>query len=202
MILNTIFDLDIASALFQWMGSGLSFYNLSAGHAHKALTLTERLIESNVFNVALVLLILGFLLRKFNVAGQLDNQRKQIAADVEAAECQKREALEQLNALKDKVASLDQSVQEILEEARQTGESISRQMIETAEQESLKIIENTRKRLEMEAHSASRQIQAKLLREAVADARLELVSSYDTDEQSASVDQFLAELPLLERRSR
>lgn len=190
---------NVYSAFTQSLGSGSTFFWLSAGHHEQSLTLMEKILESNLFNIVLVLLVLAFLVKKFNLVKQLDAQCEQIVADVEVAERQKQEATDKLNEVKKKIANVEQEIHAILEDAQKTGVSISEQLIKNAKQESLRLVENAQKRVELEKASALRQLEANLLRDAVSDARLELKSVFSAQEQANSIEVFLEELPTMER---
>jgi F-type H+-transporting ATPase subunit b len=176
-----------------------SIYLLQASHGgeHHTMTLMERLQHSNVFNVILVALILGFLIKKFNLLSGIGNKQAQIAAEVQAIENQKKEALAQLEEAKRRTANLQSEVNDILNSARESAESISAQILVDARAESTKIIENAKRRVELEQRSAIKDLERRLLNDALMDARSELANTLTTSDQKRSVEAFIDELPQL-----
>lgn len=171
-----------------------SVYLLMAEEGHEHLSLQKWLEESNVFNIVLAALILGFLIKKFNLLGAIDTQQNQISSEVQAVENQKKEALAQLEDAKRRTANLNAEVDEILKSARESAEALSAQIIADAKSESTKIIENTRKRVELEQRAAIKDLEKQLLSDALLDARSELANSLNTQDQKRSVEAFLGEL--------
>lgn len=166
------------------------------GHEH-SMTLMQQIEHSNVFNVVLVLLILGFLAKKFNLFGGIEAQRQKLSAELEAVELQKRQALEQLEEAKQKTANLKSEVDTILKTARESAESMSAQILNDARNESAKIVENAKKRVELEQRSAIKDLERRLLNDALSDARAELAGNLNAADQKRSVETFLDELSQL-----
>lgn len=171
-----------------------SIYLLMAEEGHEHLSLQKWLEESNVFNIVLAAWILGFFIKKFNLLGAIDTQQNQISSEVQAVENQKKEALAQLEDAKRRTANLKAEVNDILKSARESAEALSAQIIADAKSESSKIIENTRKRVELEQRAAIKDLEKRLLNDALLDARSELANSLNAQDQKRSVEVFLGEL--------
>jgi F-type H+-transporting ATPase subunit b len=175
-----------------------SIYLLAAteGGEHP-LTLWDKILESNLFNIVLVALILGFLAKKFNLMGGIESKQAQIAAEIQTIENQKKEALTQLEEAKRRTANLQSEVADILNNARESANSLSSQIIADANAESTKIIEHARKRVELEQRSALKDLEKRLLNDALLDARSELANSLNAADQKRSVEAFLDDLTQL-----
>lgn len=171
-----------------------SIYLLQVQEGHESLSLMEKIQESNVVNIVLVILILGFLAKKFNLMGGIDAQRSKIGSEVETIENQKKEALAQLEDAKRRTANLKSEVDTILSNARESAEALSTQIISDAKAESGRIIENARKRAELEQRAAIKDLEKRLLNDALLDARAELAQSVTAQDQKRSVETFLDEL--------
>lgn len=174
-----------------------SVFLLQAEGHGQAMSLQQFLEHSNVFNVVLVLLILGFLAKKFNLFGGIETQRQKLSAELEAVELQKKQALAQLEEAKQKTASLKSEVDDILKAARESAESMSTQILNDARSESTKIVENAKKRVELEQRSAIKDLERRLLSDALSDARAELAGNLNAADQKRSVETFLDELSQL-----
>lgn len=173
-----------------------SVFWLQAHHSsgEHPMTLLQQLEHSNVFNVLLVVLILGFVAKKLNVFNSIDTQRQKLASEVQAVELQKQKALEQLEEAQRKTSNLNNEIQEILTAARTSAEAMSNQILSDARNESAKIVENAKRRVELEQKSAIKDLERRLLNDALADARTELASQLNAADQKRSVETFLDEL--------
>lgn len=169
------------------------FYMLAA-HGAESLTLWDRILESNLINVVLVLLVLGWVFQKNNLLGGIDTQRAKIADEIKVVEGQKTEALAQLDAVRHRTNNLKAEVEEILRNARESAEALSAQIVSDARMESGKLIDNAKKRLELEQRAAVKDLEQRLLNDALADAREELANTLTAKDQSRSVETFINEM--------
>lgn len=169
----------------------LQAHHESSGHS---MTFLQQLEHSNAFNVLLVALILGFVAKKLNLFGGIDEQRQKLAAEVEAVELQKKKALEHLEDAQRKTSGLTEEINEILNTARASAEAMSNQILSDARNESAKIVENAKKRVELEQRAAIKDLERRLLNDALSDARAELASQLNAADQKRSVESFLDEL--------
>ena len=187
--------------LFPFLQQSVYLLEVNAKPEH-AGGLWEQIIESNVINQLFVLVILGFLIKKFNLFAGIDAKRDQISSEITALEAKKQEALSQLEDTKKRTANLKSEVDEILNNARQSAEAISVQILNDAKAESGKIVDNAKRRVELEQRSAIKDLEKRLLNDALQDAREELARSLTVDQQKRSVETFLDELAELKGGSR
>jgi F-type H+-transporting ATPase subunit b len=180
----------------------VSVYLLQASAEPEHLSFMQRIEQSNVFNVVLVALILGFLIKKFNLFSGIDTQREKIATEILAIENKKKEALAQLEESQRRTANLKSEVAEILNNARQSAEALSVQILNDAKTESSKIVDNAKRRVELEQRGAIKELEKRLLTDALQDARAELAQSLTAEQQKRSVESFLDELTELKGGSR
>lgn len=172
-------------------------YLLVVQEGHESLSLIERIQNSNVVNILLVVFILGFLAKKFNLVGGIDAQRSKISTEILTIENQKKEALAQLEEAKSRTANLKSEVDEILSTARESAESLSAQILADAKAESAKIVENAKKRVELEQRASIKELEKRLLNDALLEARSELANTVTAQDQKRSVETFLDELSQL-----
>lgn len=173
--------------------SNLPLYLLEA-HAEAPHDLMGAILQSNLLNVIIVLLILGWVIKKQNLLSGIDTQREKIAAEVSQVEQRKQDALKQLEDVKRRTASLKDEVEAILKNARESAEALSAQIIADAKMESTKIVDNAKKRVDLEQRSAAKELERRLLNDALADAREELAKTQTAKDQHRSVEAFLEEL--------
>lgn len=166
------------------------------------MTLIQQLEHSNVFNVLLVAFILGVVAKKFNLFAGIDSHRQKLASEIEAVELQKQKALAQLEEARQKTQNLKTEIDEILDNAKNAAEAMSKQILSDARAESSKIVENAKKRVELEQRTAIKDLERRLLNDALADARAELASQLNASDQRRSVETFLDELATLKGEQR
>lgn len=173
--------------------STLPIYFLEVAHG-EPLSLMDRLLHSNLFNFALAVAFLAWVFKKFNVFGNIDTQREKIAQEIEVAERQRKLALDQLEDLKRRTANLSGEVEGILKTARESAETLSAQMIENARLEAAKIVDSSKKRVEMEQKAAMKSLEARLLNDSLQEVRETLTRDMNQKTQERSVESFLDEL--------
>jgi len=154
----------------------------------------EHILKSNVINIALVLFILGFLVKKLNLLSGIDTQQEKIATEVHTLEKRKREALAQLEETQRRTANLKSEIDAILSQARESAEALSLQILNEAKADSGRIVENARRRVALEQRGAIKDLEKRLLNDALQDARVELAQSLNAEQQKRSVETFLDEL--------
>src|SRR5262249_2802258 len=140
------------------------------------------------------LVVLGWVLQKNNVFSGIDTQRAKIAEEIETVERHKNEALKQLDEVKRRTDNLKSEVEGILNNARESAEALSAQILADARMESGKLLENAKKRVELEQRTAVKDLEQRLLNDALADAREELANTLTAKDQSRSVETFIDEL--------
>ena len=160
-------------------------------------SLWDKLLHSNVLNLLLVLLIIGWLVRKQNLLGGIEAQRGKITNELLVIERQKQEALTQLHDIQNRTSRLQTELEGILQNARESAETLSAKMMADARTEAGKIVENAKSRVALEQRAAMKMLQARLLNEAVTDAREEMIRSLSVSDQKRSVEAFLDDLPNL-----
>ncbi|MBX2859852.1 MAG: hypothetical protein KTR14_01360 [Vampirovibrio sp.] len=174
---------------------------LEAGHdAHgggEGFDLASYLIESNIFNIAIVVFLFGWLFSKVQAANPkhiFEERRQKVVKELEAVEAKKKEAQAQLDEIKSRTANLSQEVDGILSNAKTSSEALSAKTLENAQLEAAKIVENAKKRVEAEQRAAAKHLEQRLLKESLDEARGELAGKLSQDDQRRSVEVFLEEL--------
>lgn len=172
----------------------MSIYLLQAHAEAPPLGLWDKILNSNLLNVLLVAFILGVVIKKQNLLGGIGIQQKKIATEIQSVENQRNKALAQLEEVKKRTADLKVEVDEILKNAKDSAEALSNQMLAEAKAESEKIVSNAKKRIELEQRSALKNLEERLLNDALSDARSEMANTLTAADQKRSVETFLDEL--------
>jgi F0F1-type ATP synthase membrane subunit b/b' len=162
-------------------------------------SLMDAILHSNLLNFLLVLALLVWVFKRFNIAGQVEANKEKLRQELALVTEQREAALAQLEAVKRKQENLSREVDVMLALARSTADTLSAQTLARAEAEAAKLIESTKKRLLQEEAAAAEAIQARLLSEAVGDVRDTLTDGLTEEDRQRSVEAFLNELPKLKQ---
>lgn len=152
------------------------------------------LIETNLINFFIALALILWLVNKLNVAGKMRDARERLKSEIETLERNKAATQADLQALKQRTSRLNEEVTDIINQAKISAEAMGKQILDTARLDADKILDASKKRIEMEQKSAARDLEKRLLADALQDARLELAQNLNAADQKRSVEAFLQEM--------
>lgn len=161
---------------------------------HAPVDLATQLNTTNTIAFFVVVVFLAWVFKKFGVLGLFGRRKTQVEEEVRKLEAEKQQALAELEAIKKRTAGLQSEVDDILSKAQSSAESMSRQILAEAGAQAEKVVEAAGKRIELEQRAAARDLEKRLLNDALADAREELARNLSADDQKRSVEDFLANL--------
>lgn len=169
-------------------------------HAASHPVTFEALVQSNIFNVVIAFSALAFIIKKFNVGGLLEKRQSFIVAELKDAEAKRDQAMKDLAEIEARSAKLKQEVETMLQDAEKTAASVADSILSQAQDEASRLISTAQKRIEQEEKQAARDLEQRLMIEAIHGARQLLESTLSKDDQIASVEAFIEQLPeLLEK---
>lgn len=154
----------------------------------------EALVQANLPNFIAALLIMAFVINKLKVGQTIDSSRQKVVDEIHALEAARKEAEQNLAQIKARTANLQQEVAGILADAKASAETLSGQIIQDARTDAAKIIDNAKRRIEMEQKASAKELERRLLTDALSDARLELAQQVNADDQKRSVEAFIRSL--------
>lgn len=131
------------------------------------------IVHSNTFNFIVMLLILGWLVKKFKVAESLDVLKNNIIDSIEKAKTEKSEAQKILNEAQDAVKNLDNEVKERLTQAEEHAKSISQRIADETEIKVKQIEDSIERVIEAEEKTISSRLAGK-----TAKASIELAKNH------------------------
>jgi len=166
----------------------------AAGAHHEELTLTQWLNETNLVSFTVVAIFLIFVISKLNVGAKIAAHREKLARDIETVEAQKRQAQEELEAIKKRVANLNTEVDGIINDAKKSASGLTEQILKDARAQAEKIVETAKGRVELEQRAAAKELEKRLLTDALNDARAEMARNLSGSDQKRSVETFIKEL--------
>ncbi|MBK8191337.1 MAG: ATP synthase F0 subunit B [Vampirovibrionales bacterium] len=157
-------------------------------------SLLSWLLSSNVFNIALVAVLLGFLIKRLNLFKGFADKQRAVAQEIESAQRRKQEALSALEQIQGRMQTIQGDIDAILSQAQSAAETLSTQMLTDAQAEAQKIVDAARARIEVEQKTAAKMLETRLLKEALSDTRQEL-KRLPQDAQQRAIDDFIDALP-------
>lgn len=169
-------------------------------HTATNQSLWETLVQSNFLNFLIAAIVLLWVIKRFRLLSILDKRQADVIQKLRDAEDKRAKALQELEEIEKRMLKLTQEVDSILKEAHQTAEMVAKTVIEGAEEEADKILSNAQRRVELEERTAARELEQRLIREAIHGARQLLESSLTVEDKQRSVDDFITALPELYRK--
>ncbi len=176
------------------------FFFLQAHHEAASRSLWETIVQSNALNFAIALGVILWIVSKFKLHKALDVRQNNIIEELKLAEAQKAKALEDLKAIEQRTAHLTTEVETIIKEAQSTAEMIAKTIVSDAEAEASKVMENARKRVQLEEKTAARELERRLMHEAIYSAKQLLENTLSHDDKQRSVQDFVESLPELYKK--
>jgi F-type H+-transporting ATPase subunit b len=157
--------------------------------------LVDALIHSNILNFLIAFGFLFWVVKRFKLASLLDDQQQKVVKALQEAEAKRAKALADMTEIEKRTAKLSQEVEALIGEAQKTAELVAETIVKNAETEADKIVSNAKKRIELEQKIASRELEERLMKEAIHGARQLLESTLSDDDRHRSVEDFVANLP-------
>ena len=181
----------------------MDWFVLLSTHAapHADVSFIDKLLGSNVFNVGLVALGLGFLLGKLNIGKKLNASSQKTASTFDEAETLKSDAAARLRDLRSKTDNLDKDVEKILAAAKASAERTAAQIVDSAQAEAARLKANAEKQVSQEEKRRIQELELSLLKRAVDSAKAQLSSAWNESEQIELTSAMIDKLPELVKPS-
>ncbi len=161
----------------------------------EAQSFWESVVQSNVLNILIAAVFLIWVFKRFKLSALLDQRQSQIMKSLQDAESKREAALKELREIEQRTANLKTEVEAIIKDASQTAEMVAQTILRNAEEDAQKILDSGRKRLAMEQKTASRELEQRLMVEAIHGARQLLESTLSDKDKVRSVEDFVASMP-------
>ena len=137
-------------------------------------------------------------LLKSKVVEHFKDRRASYTEFMSRAEKAMKEAEEQKKLFEDKLASLKQTEQDTLNQARSDAEEIKQRLVSEAKQTSEKLIEDAQKAAQFEVERAKAQLKDVLLEEAIKAANQALQQKVGDEEQEKLRSEFVSKIQVVQ----
>ncbi len=124
------------------------------------------------------------------------SRKEQISQEIETMENRKTEAEKELKDVEQRIANLESERQEILEQARQQGESIKQSIIEKAYSDAERIREQAKQRASQELEQEVNNLRAEMAERIVDSAEKIISQRLGAKEQEELIDNYLTKVVL------
>jgi len=112
---------------------------------NSVLHIWNTFVQSNTFNFVVMVAILYWIVKKFNIAESLENFKEGVANSIHKAEDERKSAKSELSAASKSVENLDSEISEKLKDAEKRAKDIARKIAIDAENNVKRITDNIEK---------------------------------------------------------
>jgi F-type H+-transporting ATPase subunit b len=160
----------------------------------------DAIIHSNIINVLIAAIFLIWVFKRFKLLSILDKRQAQVIKDLKDAEAKREKALQELDVLEKRSLKLREEVEIILDEAQKSAEMVGQSILHNAEEEARKLMDNAQKRIALESRTAARELETRLMQEAIYAAQQLLENTLDEADKHRSIEDFVQSLPELVKK--
>ena len=101
------------------------------------LQIWNNILTSNLFNFVVMLFVLGWIIKKFDIAGLLEKGRKSIEDNIQTSKDVKKESLDKLYETQEKTKEIDEKVFEILNKADKNATIVGEKLVDDAKRQAV-----------------------------------------------------------------
>lgn len=161
--------------------------------AHE-MGLLDYIFNSNVINFLIVVWILVYLFKKFDILGAIPKQQQFIIDKIEHSEKIKQEAQDEYNETEEKFKNVDAESKEIVENGKSISVSLVEQIEKETEQQKEVLSEKTDKLIEAQKQQAANEITNEISRAAIYVAKEHIKKSVNEDMHDKFINEFIDNL--------
>lgn len=180
---------------FYYLVLAQAAHSTTAATEHaSAPSILETIAYSNVINVAIVFIFLGWLINKYNLFSGISQSQKKIIDDLIKAEKSKEDSIKQLKSAEEKLHKAKEDADNIISEAEKIALKIKADIISDAEKEADRIIQQAQKVIKTEQKLAAIEMQNNLTNAALEVAKDNIKSSLDQNWHQKIIQDFVDHL--------
>ena len=112
------------------------------------ISLWHTILTSNLFNFVLMIVLLGWLIEKFDISGAIEKGRKSIEDKILNSKQEHKSALENLYKTQEKGVEVDKEILDIIDKSAQNAVLVGEQLIKDAKRQSEIYAKTTQKAIE------------------------------------------------------
>ncbi len=163
-----------------------------ASNVHPEINkIIDRIMFSNVIDCLIVVAILIWLVKKFNLKSFITKKSDEILETIKNLEQEKKEKKNYLEQTTEKVKNVSQEVAKMVDEGEHVAESISERIIKDAEHEASELMVKTHSLIESERNRASNRVMLKVTNAAFIIAEQHIKEAIDEKLQQKYINEFI-----------
>jgi len=154
-------------------------------------------LAQKAFNILLLLDVIYYF-AKGNIKGFFKDRRDSIVNELKTAKEDRQKFEEELNNIREKLNTLDREIDSIIKNARKEAEEEKRRIIEKAGKDADKIIEMTKKEIEVEFRAANAQLKSEIANLALKKSEDILKNEIKDKDRKKLLDDYISHLESIE----
>lgn len=108
----------------------------------------DYIARTNLFNFAIFLSIIIFLVKKINVSAKLDEAKEAVKDEIFSSESAKVQSEEKLSSIEESMAHIEEEISAIIEKSEENAKLVGEKILEDAQKTALTIQENAQKAMD------------------------------------------------------
>ncbi len=167
----------------------------AAGHdAHGAIPWNSIFVQT--FNISFLLILLTVILRK-TVKAHFEHRARDYQLLVSRAETARIEAEKGKQAVKERLAKLEATSEQVVSQARSEAEELRGRMMSEAKTMAARLTQEAERTVKVEVEKAKAQMRKELLEKAITDARENLTKNMSSSEQQKLQREFAEKIQVV-----
>lgn len=141
----------------------------------------KQICESNLFNFVVMILLLAWLVKKFDLGAKIETGRKKIESTIAESETIKEENLKKLYDAQDSSTKIDEEMLEVFNKAEEKARFVGEKLLEEGKSQTETIKENCKKAIDANIKTVKNEIIKETAEEAMKLAEEHIKSTLERD---------------------
>ncbi len=141
----------------------------------------KQICESNLFNFVVMVLLLAWLVKKFDLGAKIEAGRKKIESNIAESETVKEENLKKLYEVQEASTKIDEEMLKVFNSAEEKARFVGEKLLEEGKIQAESIKENSKKTIDANVKTVKNEIIKETAQEAMKLAEQHIKSTLESD---------------------
>lgn len=141
----------------------------------------KQICESNLFNFVVMVLLLAWLVKKFDLGAKIEAGRKKIESNIAESETAKEENLKKLYEVQEASTKIDEEMLKVFNSAEEKARFVGEKLLEEGKIQAESIKENSKKTIDANVKTVKNEIIKETAQEAMKLAEQHIKSTLESD---------------------
>lgn len=141
----------------------------------------KQICESNLFNFVVMVLLLAWLVKKFDLGAKIEAGRKKIESNIAESETVKEENLKKLYEVQEASTKIDEEMLKVFSSAEEKARFVGEKLLEEGKIQAESIKENSKKTIDANVKTVKNEIIKETAQEAMKLAEQHIKSTLESD---------------------